>query len=116
MVSLPTLHSPRGAAVSSRRALGLPDMLRPGLSVRAGVEGLSRSDDGAEDPGAVGGDRSGFEFPDKPRGMRWRTYERWREKHEAAVSKSWSRFWGPRFASTAGRRLVRLRTETYRAG
>jgi hypothetical protein len=40
----------------------------------------------------LGGDRSGFEFPDKPRGMHWRTYERWREKHEAAVSKSWSGF------------------------
>jgi hypothetical protein len=39
----------------------------------------------------LGGDRSGFEFPDKPRGMHRRTYERWREKH---VAKSWSSFWG----------------------
>jgi hypothetical protein len=46
----------------------------------------------------LGGDRSGFEFPGKPRGMHWRTYERWRQKHEAAVAKSWSGFWGSRFA------------------
>ena len=42
----------------------------------------------------LGGDRSDFEFPDKPKGMHQRTYERWREKHEAAVAKSWSGFWG----------------------
>jgi hypothetical protein len=35
-----------------------------------------------------GGDRSGFEFPDKLRGMHARTYERRREMHEAAVAKS----------------------------
>jgi hypothetical protein len=45
----------------------------------------------------LGGDRSGFEFPE-PRGMHRLTYERWREKHEAAVAKSWSDFWGSRFA------------------
>jgi hypothetical protein len=50
----------------------------------------------------LGGDRSGFEFPDKPRGMHWRTYERWRKKHEAAVAKSWSRFWGSRIARRLG--------------
>jgi hypothetical protein len=38
----------------------------------------------------LGGDRSGFEFPDRPPRMHWRTYERWRRKHEAAVAKSWS--------------------------
>jgi hypothetical protein len=46
----------------------------------------------------LGGDRSGFEFPDKPKGMHCRTYERWREKHEAAVAKSWSAFRWSRFA------------------
>jgi hypothetical protein len=56
----------------------------------------------------LGGDRSGFEFPDKPRGMHRRTYERWREKHEAAVAKSWSGFWGSRFARRLG--LGRMRT------
>jgi hypothetical protein len=50
----------------------------------------------------LGGDWSGFEFPDKPRGMHWRTYERWREKHDAAVAKSWSGFWGSRFARRLG--------------
>jgi hypothetical protein len=50
----------------------------------------------------LGGDRSGFEFPDKPRGMHWRTYERWHEKHDAAVAKSWSGFWGSRFARRLG--------------
>jgi hypothetical protein len=49
----------------------------------------------------LGDDRSGFEFPDKPRGMHWRTYER-HEKHEAAVAKSWSGLWGSRFARRLG--------------
>jgi hypothetical protein len=48
----------------------------------------------------LGGDRSGFEFPE-PKGMHWRTYERWREKHEAAVAKSWSGFWGSRGGSAS---------------
>jgi hypothetical protein len=34
--------------------------------------------------------------------MHWRTYERWREKHEADVAKSWSGFWGSRFARRPG--------------
>jgi hypothetical protein len=50
----------------------------------------------------LGGDRSGFEFPDKPPGMHWRTYERWREKHDAAVAKSWSGLWGSRLARRLG--------------
>jgi hypothetical protein len=50
----------------------------------------------------LGGNRSGFEFPDKPKGMHWRTYERWRAKHEAAVAKSWSGFLGSRFARRLG--------------
>jgi hypothetical protein len=50
----------------------------------------------------LGSNRSGIEFPDKPRGMHWRTYERWREKHEAAVAKSWGGFWGSRFARRLG--------------
>jgi ribosomal protein S27AE len=50
----------------------------------------------------LGGDRSGFEFPDKPKGMHWRTYERWREKHKAAVAKSWSGFEWSRFARRLG--------------
>jgi hypothetical protein len=51
----------------------------------------------------LGGDRSGgFEFPDKPKGMHWRTYERWREKHEAAVAKSRSGFRWSRFARRLG--------------
>jgi hypothetical protein len=52
--------------------------------------------------GRLGGDRSGFEFPEKPPGMHWRTYERWREKHEAAVAKSWSGFGGSRVARRLG--------------
>jgi hypothetical protein len=35
-------------------ALVVSEMLRSGLSIRAGVEGLSRADEGAEDPGALG--------------------------------------------------------------
>ena len=54
----------------------------------------------------LGGNRSGIEFPDKPRGMHWRRYERWREKHDAAVAKSWSGFWGSRFAAAARSRLA----------
>lgn len=50
----------------------------------------------------LGGNRSGIEFPDKPPYMHWRTYERWREKHDAAVAKSWSGFWGSRFARRLG--------------
>jgi hypothetical protein len=50
----------------------------------------------------LGGDWSGFEFSDKPRGMHWKTYKRWREKHDAAVAKSWSGFWGSRFARRLG--------------
>jgi hypothetical protein len=50
----------------------------------------------------LGGNRSGIEFPDKPTRMHWRTYERWREKHDAAVAKSWSGFWGSRFARRLG--------------
>jgi hypothetical protein len=50
----------------------------------------------------LGGDRSGFEFPDEPRGMHWRTCKRWREKHETAVAKSWSGFWGSPLARRFG--------------
>jgi hypothetical protein len=28
------------------------------------------------------------EFPDKPKGMHWRTYERWRRVHDAAEERS----------------------------
>jgi hypothetical protein len=28
------------------------------------------------------------EFPEKPRGMHWRTYERWRRTHDAAEERS----------------------------
>jgi len=52
----------------------------------------------------LGGDRSGFEFPDKPRGMHRRTYERWREKHEAAVAKSRSGLGWSRIARRLGLR------------
>jgi hypothetical protein len=45
----------------------------------------------------LAGDRSGFEIPDKPR-----SYDRWREKYEAAVAKSRSGFWGSRFARRLG--------------
>jgi hypothetical protein len=45
----------------------------------------------------LGGDRSGFEFGDKSRGMHWRTYERWRE-----------RFWGSRFARRLGAKAFAL--------
>jgi hypothetical protein len=50
----------------------------------------------------LGGDRRGFEFPDKPPRMHWKTYERWRRKHAAAVAKSWSGFSWSRFARRLG--------------
>jgi hypothetical protein len=28
------------------------------------------------------------EFPDKPKGMHWRTYERWRRVHDVAEERS----------------------------
>jgi hypothetical protein len=52
MVSLPVLYSPGCSPLPPGRELGLPGLLRS--SVGTGVEGVSRSDEGAEDPGAVG--------------------------------------------------------------
>jgi hypothetical protein len=49
----------------------------------------------------LGGDRPGFEFRTS-RDTCTEEDERWRERHEAAVAKSWSGFWGSRFARRLG--------------
>jgi hypothetical protein len=66
------------------------------------VQGYSRVIGEESGLGSIGQSGSGLEFPYKPRGMHWRTYERWREKHEVAVAKSWSGFWVSRFALRLG--------------
>lgn len=44
-------------------------------------------------------------FPDKPKGMHWRTYERWRRVHEAAEERSNIGLMG--FVERLGRRISR---------
>ena len=45
------------------------------------------------------------EFPDKPKGMHWRTYERWRRVHDAAEERSTIGLMG--FVERLGRRSSR---------
>jgi len=53
------------------------------------------------------------EFPDKPKGMHWRTYERWRRVHDAAEERSTIGLMG--FVERLGRRTSR-RAGNYRGG
>jgi hypothetical protein len=50
----------------------------------------------------LGGKQSGLEFPPKPPRMHQRSYQRALKKHQAAVAKSWSGFWGSRIARRLG--------------
>jgi hypothetical protein len=45
------------------------------------------------------------EFPDKPKGMHWRTYERWRRIHDVAEERSNRGLMG--FVERLGRRTSR---------
>jgi len=45
------------------------------------------------------------DFPDKPKGMHWRTYERWRRIHNAAEERSTTSLIG--FVERMGRRISR---------
>jgi hypothetical protein len=51
--------------------------------------------------GRLGGDHCA-DFPDKPKGMRWATYERWRDAYDAAMDHSMRGF--GLFAETLSRR------------
>jgi hypothetical protein len=54
----------------------------------------------------LGGDANMLEeFPDKPKGMHWRTYERWRRLHDAAEERSNIGLMG--FVERLGRRTSR---------
>jgi hypothetical protein len=54
----------------------------------------------------LGGDANMLEdFPDKPKGMHWRTYERWRRVHDVAEERSNSGLMG--FVERLGRRTSR---------
>ena len=44
------------------------------------------------------------EFPDKPKGMHWRTYERWRRVHDVAEERSNIGLMG--FVERLGRRII----------
>jgi hypothetical protein len=88
MVPLPTLHSRvallylRGERWACRKCCRLAYQSELECKGRRGQWRAQKIQ------ARLGGDRSGFEFPDKPRGTHWHTYERWREKHEGRLGLS----------------------------
>jgi hypothetical protein len=72
-----------------RRFFCLPALLWPGLREPTGTGARTRHTRGAENQGALGrGENILAPFPDKPKGMHWRTYDRLRRVYDHAFERS----------------------------
>ena len=89
-----------GACSPAATAIGLPMRASRNRPISAGSGNHKKS------RMRLGGSPNMLEeFPDKPKGMHWRTYERWRRVHDVAEERSTIGLMG--FVERLGRRTSR---------